>query len=272
MGEDAIRSVEEVNAEYARCNDKEALDGVQTYCTFIGYPYSGHSLIGSLLDAHPNMILAHELHALGYVKAGFSQQLLFYLLLENSRAFTAEGRTWNGYHYAVPNQWQGRYRELRVIGDKKGAGSSRELKANPEMLDALARAVPIRRKFIHVVRNPFDSISTINKRMFPNLRVAARFFFSLAESVAAVSSRLSKDELFSLRHEEFVARPKQVLSKLCSFLGEEASADYLADCASIVREQPNKSRLSVPWTSEQQQKVQWHINRFPFFAGYNFDS
>jgi hypothetical protein len=38
---------------------------------FIGYLRSGHSLIASLLDAHPNAIATHELDALKFVGARF---------------------------------------------------------------------------------------------------------------------------------------------------------------------------------------------------------
>jgi hypothetical protein len=38
---------------------------------FIGYLRSGHSLIASLLDAHPNPIATHELDALKFVGARF---------------------------------------------------------------------------------------------------------------------------------------------------------------------------------------------------------
>lgn len=33
---------------------------VRTFVLFVGYPRSGHSLIGSIMDAHPNIIIAHE--------------------------------------------------------------------------------------------------------------------------------------------------------------------------------------------------------------------
>lgn len=272
MRQSSLPSIEEVDAKCAQCADREALERVQTYCTFIGYPYSGHSLIGSLLDAHPNMVVAHELNALRYIRAGFNQQQLFYLILENSRTFTAEGRIWNDYHYAVPNQWHGRYRDLRVIGDKKGGGSSRELQSNPELLDRLAAAIPLRRKFIHIIRNPFDNISTINKRMLPDLPAAVALYFRLTYAVVAVTDRLQKDDVFELKHEEFLSRPKELLNHLCRFLGEEASPDYLDDCASIVREAPNKSRTTVAWTAELKEYVQHAISHFPFLAGYSFES
>ena len=78
---------------------------VERYCMFIGYPRSSHSLVGSLLDAHPEMVIAHEQDALRHVRPWYSREQLFYLLLENSRRFTEAGRTWTGYSYAVPNQY-----------------------------------------------------------------------------------------------------------------------------------------------------------------------
>lgn len=63
---------EEIRAHFADA-EREAerqsalFDGLETYCMFIGYPYSGHSLVGSLLDAHESMAISHELHALKFL-------------------------------------------------------------------------------------------------------------------------------------------------------------------------------------------------------------
>ena len=35
-------------------DDRALFDDLKTYCMFLGYPRSGHSLIGALLDAHPD--------------------------------------------------------------------------------------------------------------------------------------------------------------------------------------------------------------------------
>ena len=43
---------------------------IQLYCMFVGYPRSGHSLVGTLLDAHPDIVIAHELDALRHIRAG----------------------------------------------------------------------------------------------------------------------------------------------------------------------------------------------------------
>jgi hypothetical protein len=54
-----------------------SFDDVGTYCMFIGCPRSGHTLIGAILDAHPNVVIAHELDALKYIRYGFGRLQLF---------------------------------------------------------------------------------------------------------------------------------------------------------------------------------------------------
>ena len=40
------------------------VDGVETFVSFIGFGRSGHSFIGAVLDAHPNIVIGHEFHVL----------------------------------------------------------------------------------------------------------------------------------------------------------------------------------------------------------------
>jgi hypothetical protein len=132
---------------------------------FIGYQRSGSTLVRSLLDAHPSVIIAHELTALKLVEAGVGKRSLYQLLLENSQDRAQNKRQlMHGYNYKVPNQWQGRFDELRVIGDKKAAASTAQLAKNPRLLHWLRNTVATEVKFVHVVRNPYDNIATWCKR------------------------------------------------------------------------------------------------------------
>ena len=36
------------------------MEGVEKFVFFVGYPRSGHSIIGSVMDAHPDIVIAHE--------------------------------------------------------------------------------------------------------------------------------------------------------------------------------------------------------------------
>ena len=55
---------------------------------------------------------------------------------------------------------------LKVIGDKKGGKTSKTLidPNNMSRLEAISEGVQVTMKFIHVVRNPFDNISTMTLR------------------------------------------------------------------------------------------------------------
>ncbi|MGH7966379.1 MAG: sulfotransferase, partial [Candidatus Binatia bacterium] len=67
-------------------NEAPLFSQIETYCAFIGYPRSGHSIVGAMLDAHPQAVIAHEMGALHYVQVGFDRLRLYHLLLQNTRA------------------------------------------------------------------------------------------------------------------------------------------------------------------------------------------
>jgi len=130
---------------YGGLKNRDLFDEVKTFCVFFGYSRSGHSQIGSLLDSHPNMLMAHEVDALKYFYFEFGRNQIFQLILENSSAFTKSGRQWNYYSYRVPNQWQGKFKDLQVIGDKKGEGTTLRFKKAPFLLQNLQKVFQDRR-------------------------------------------------------------------------------------------------------------------------------
>ncbi len=250
---------------------RDALSGLESYCMFIGYPRSGHSLLGSLLDAHPDIVIAHELDALRFVEAGFSQEQLFYLLIERSKWFTNKGRTWYEYSYDVPNQWNGRFRLIRVIGDKKGGQSSERLARNPQLLEKLRRTLTTDLKIIHVTRNPFDNITTMSTRMSMSLQNASKHYFWLCDSVVRAKASQDPSNWLDLRHEDLIVDPTGTLKGACAFLGQEAEDEYLSDCATLVFDSPRKTRSKVEWHKDLIEEVQERLAQYPFLYGYRFD-
>jgi hypothetical protein len=252
-----------------------------TFCMFIGCPRSGHSLIASLLDAHPQMAIAHELDALRFVRAHFSRRQLFQLILDNVQLAAKAGRpqtAYSGpdagrveYSYAVPNQWQGKWQELKVIGDKKAGESTQRLRAKPDLLNDLTETVRLPLRLIHVVRNPYDNISTMARRRSVDLSVSIRSYFSHCETVAGIIEALPEGQVRHIRHESFIDDPEPHLAELCRFLGVPAARRYLQDCARIVYPAPHASRLEAPWTSDLIRRVAAEMARFPFLEGYTFD-
>jgi Sulfotransferase family len=264
-------------ASYCKGRENRRLfDGVETYCMFLGYPHSGHSLIGSLLDAHPNAIVAHELDALKFVGAGFGKHQLYNLLLDNSRRFAQRGREWNSYAYEVSQQWQGRFNELRVIGDKKGGHSTLQLAEDPELLHRLQKTVAIDVKFVHVVRNPYDNVAAMLKHppvhvRNPTLSAIVEDYFYRCETNAGLKERLGDTAVLDVRQESFVASPERTLRELCDFLGLGYDEDYLEGCASIVFESPHRSRHRIEWDSSSLATVRDGVERFDFLKGYSYE-
>ncbi len=261
---------------YKGFKNRKFFNDVETYCMFIGYPRSGHSIVGALLDAHPNIVIAHELGVLKYILGRFSRNQIYYILLQNSQLHSKTGRKSSGYSYEVKNQWQGRFKELKIIGDNQGGGAVLRLDARPWLYQELCNTVKVKRKFIHVIRNPFDNITTIFRKekkynRNPHLMDSINFYFSLCETVKYLKKQIKSTEIHELRHESFVESPRTSLKELCAFLGVDASDDYLNDCANIVFKTPKKSRYDIKWDHNLIDLVSGKMEKFQFFEGYSFE-
>lgn len=257
---------------YELFKQEDIFKNLETYCMFIGYPRSGHSLVGSLLDAHPEMIIAHEVNALKLFARGFTARKIYYLLLKSSQRQAQAGRRETKYSYQVPNQWQGKFTTLKVIGDKKGSGSNSIIRNNPEILDILRDRVNLPIKFIHVTRNPFDNITTM---MFKNknaLEYSIHSYLEKCQTVANFKQRIESNNFYEFRHEALIEQPQTILKQLCAFLNLAAPQDYLDDCASIVFSSPKQTRFNYKWTKESINFVQNKIEQFDFLQGYSYDN
>ncbi|MCG2590510.1 sulfotransferase family protein [Rhodohalobacter sulfatireducens] len=247
-------------------------DEIERYCMFIGYPRSGHTLVGSLLDAHPEVVISHELDALRYLRAGFSREQIFSMILHKDKVFTGKGREWTGYDYAVEGLWQGRYRRLRVIGDKKGGGSSRHLQAKPDIIEKLRKKMQLPIKLIHIVRHPLDNIAT-HKRKYsvkPTLQEAIDDYFKRVEANAKLRSEVAKEEWCELTHEQFIEEPEQSLTTLIEFLEVEPYDVYIKAAADKVFNSPSNSRNKIEWPKEMVDQVAERSQKYEFLKDYDF--
>jgi hypothetical protein len=247
------------------------LAAVRAFLLFVGHPRSGHSLVGSLLDAHPAMVVSHELDVLKYVALGYRRDQLLTLVLEHARANAEAGRKSWGYSYAVPGQWQGRWDRLAVVGDKRGRMTTDRLAARPELLADLARAVRLPVKVVQVVRNPYDNVATMHARGSSSLGEQVARYRQLCETVDRVTAGLDGDGFHQLHHEDLVADTPGTLAALCGFLGVDAPDDYLAACNGVVFPSPRRTRDGAPWTPEDRAALDALAAEIPWLGRYDFD-
>ena len=109
-------------------------DRVETFVLFIGYPRSSHSLVGAILDAHPEIIIPHEynlLPAWNRFRGGNARRknLQKYMLFNELHQMSARQalfgiRAKNSllqgeftYTYNVPGLWQGGYQKTIRVKD-----------------------------------------------------------------------------------------------------------------------------------------------------------
>ena len=109
--------------------DARMYDQVKTFLLFIGYNRSRHTLLASLLDAHPNVIIANDFNILqewieNPLLAERPKYYIYELLLAKSRydvMFGVRSRPVENkpvkYHYNVKDQWQGRYDKNIQVSD-----------------------------------------------------------------------------------------------------------------------------------------------------------
>jgi hypothetical protein len=263
-----VRYLSSAVSGYRRRGD---FDGLRGYVMFVGHPRSGHSLVGALLDAHPDVVVAHELDALGYLDAGYRRSQLLSLLVDQSTHDAAAGRTEGRYAYAVPGQWQGRWRSIEIIGDKKGAQSTRRLAADPGLLDRLEAEVGVPVTVVQVVRNPYDNIATIWRRDKRPLDEHIDAYFALWETTEAVRDRMAPGRFVPVRHEDVVSDPRAALTALCAALAVEPPPGYVDACAGIVFPAPHRTVDDAPWTPAQLGRVADRSAALEALAGYRPD-
>jgi len=250
---------------------------VNTFCMFIGHAKSGGTMIGSLLDAHANMIFADETEVLGHVRSGFSQEQIYHLLLKGSRREALKGRVTarrvKPYSFAVAGQWQSRYEKLQVIGHSKAGPSTGKLSRSPTLLEELRKVMAgVNVKIIQVIRNPYDPISYMmirGKRSFTN---AIDHYFNYCNTLTTLQEQLDDSTLLAVKYDVFVRNPQEQLGAICQFLGLEAEVDYLEACASILYASPERNRDMVAWDEKSIEIVQNKIDQVEFLAGYTFEN
>jgi hypothetical protein len=255
---------------WARWRYARDFDRVSRFCLFVGYPRSGHSLVGALLNAHRNAVIAHELNAQDLVLAGCSRDALYSRILARASWFNLRGNTSN-YSYQVPGQWQGRFQELRVIGDKRGGAVTRGLAAHDDLLERVRALVGVPLRLIHMVRNPFDNISAISTWNRLSLEDSVEFYFRHCRTTSTLGERCRPGELLTLRHEDVVREPRRALAALCEFLDLEPDPDFVEACRRIVFPEPTYSRRRIAWPAGVVRDVEMQAREHPHLAGYRFE-
>lgn len=246
---------------------------VETVCVFIGHVKSGGTLLGAMIDAHPDALVADEVDVLSRLEDGFGRREIFEVLAKNSRREAMKGRVTarrlGGYSLAIPDQWQGRHRVVRVIGASRAGPTTRLIGDRPDRLDELRGfASPARLRFIHVVRNPLDPIAAMVLRGGRSVEDATADYARQAERAEQLRAKLSPDEYHTAHYEAMLADPAATVESVVEFLGLEQRPEHVAACAALVDPGRPGERGAVEWSPAQLEAVRDIVESHAFLADY----
>lgn len=257
---------------------KQAFQEAPVFTLFLGNSRSGTTLIASLMDAHPHMVISHELDILRMVNTPIGKLGLYGRIFNKSRWFARNDAQWQTYSYQVPTGWQGKFEKLLVIGDKKAHHSLVLLHRDPSLLRRLEQKVKVPIRILHVIRNPFDNITTKARKGAQRqleaspekLREVSDVYFRNIQMV----EDLKKEGHFAvheIQFETFLDQPEKELKSLCAFLGTTCPPDYLADCLTLVNPQAHQSRHDIEWPDDLKKDVLQRASQFACLRDYRFD-
>ena len=282
------------------------IDHVKTFLFFLGHSRSGHSIVGSLIDSHPNMVVASEVDVFTRLSDGSLAPIkseIFNALWVNTRedlmrGLRAKSTDGKGYNLFVDGLYEGRYVDhIDVIGDKKGGITAKLLATEPDkwlhVYDILI-SLNVTIKVIFVIRNPYDNIGTslfyglntnINVNNFGRVKQSndtynfdpsivqknIERYFLYHQAIADAKKKYNLD-VIEIHITDLISDPRGTLVNICDSLGVTCSDNYLKICSNKIFKTVSRTRHLIRWTDEQLIMIQQNIEKYTCLKGYNFYS
>ena len=255
------------------------------FCQFFGWSRSGTTLVGSLLNAHPAVLIGQEADASLLVARGAGRDEVLVEIDRRDREFAALGRQWNGYDYTVGGgssttlQHPRRGEPLRVVGDKKAAGTVEVEAVSPGTLALLQQTMGLPLRLVCVTRNPCDTIATLSGNLHTDtpdwfakrddpVEDAVDWYLLLASlAQRIVDSGVAPVLLTSL--ESVVAAPAEEMRRILAFLGiADPSPEYLAECAAVVAPRRRRPSADLHLSEDSLGRLDRAVRSLPILQRY----
>ncbi|XP_065891454.1 uncharacterized protein [Dysidea avara] len=284
------------------------IDGVKKFVFFIGHCRSGHSIVGSLLDGHPHIVISHEskiFRRLAKMPSSIDKSYIFntiwtsaYMSARESGIRTIRSRAnGKGYTLAVGGLYQGDYESyIEVIGEKKAELTTELFLDSPTRLEGvinkLRTTVGLPMKVLHVIRNPFDNIATtvlydnFKDSLIGKVKSHNRTYTFNSSTIdkeidtyfryyqaAEEAEEMFKLDLMVIHGKDFVADPRTTIVEMCKFLDVHCSDEYLEITSKKIFNSESKTRYKITWEDYHISRVQSYIDSYERLKRYrDFDS
>lgn len=226
----------------------------ETLLIFIGSPRTGSTILGQLLNYHPQCLIATESRLITKVVCqgySFDKALLnlqksalsqFYTGLENDRKY---GKTLGIYQKKwVPMSELAKNplfqkKKIKVLGDKKAGGVTAAYLEQPKGVESFLLSNRGCR-LIQIIRNPVAAaVSYINSHGLKKFEEACNEII-IKTNIAYRIGKSIKIPFYFLYYEDLQQNPKRELSKVLTWLDLETRDEWLEKIASVVSRTTNE--------------------------------
>ncbi len=275
-------------------------------------------MVGILLNSHPNIAISNEYqwvqkhtsifienNLLGKILSNQINKLCAYEVLKDSNEKKGNWFEQRGYKYSSDFKSSEEYYKYKifVLGDKYGGILEQSLKSKilkRPYLDIFTDCYQkdFKIKFLHVIRNPFDMISTrflrrISQKdtklanenietIYKAKKACLKDNIKTLELVIKESAslfqymdeiRVSRNmDILDIRYEDFVQNIDSGIRNILTFLEVDCPRGYIEYCSLQTRPARRSIRLIENiWSEEQIRTVNNTIAKHAFLTGYSFE-
>jgi hypothetical protein len=236
------------------------------FALVVGNARSGTTIVGSIIDCHPNMLCANETRASAKFWDNLSKPDIIQELINNSEANLQSSRPSSGYVYGIETSTK-HFEDINVIGDKIWNPALLLLHGNQNLLQRLAETLGCEVVIVHCVRHPFDVIATMHHRSGASLLNRTRWYFMHCEAAQAIIER-SDFKFYTVFHERLIAHPEIEIQMIYRFLGHDMPGEIIDRIKRVLLPSPKKTRETVDWPLVVVDEIESQMKRFRFLDQY----
>lgn len=249
-----------------------SLDMVTTACLVIGHVKSGGSLLGAMLDAHPEIVMGDEVDLARLMRAKIPAEAMLAEFARSARREEMKGRVTarrlGGYSLAIGGWSQGSSVRPLVVGNSRAGPTTRYLADVPGALSAVIDVFGERRLvFLHVIRRPEDSVAAMVLRSGRDIIEAARDYARQCQRLATLHAQLG-ESVHPIHYESLLEECHGTLEGVLDFLDVIPPDGFLAACSDLLDHGLVPESDRVTWNTASLRIIEETVHGFEFLSPY----
>ena len=160
-----------------------------------------------------------------------------------------------------------------VIGESSAGLTTEQIAVAPNLLAELERTVrPARLKVLHMVSNPYDSVTAIAERHRCRIDEATDLYFTCCAVLDDVSADVGPGLMTAIRCEDVLTAPPSELTGILTWLGVEPIGDYVEEASRALSRLPYNPRYEHDWRRQDLRSIEERSREHTFLEGYTFET